>query len=203
MVASLIALLLALRHRSLIHGISLLEVLYRLFSGAVKQLHNAVHIPHSIVKLFFERVRLAGTVRANGCEILSDVFCKFPELFSHLCKDALVLLGKVLNKVAVRQHVRHGLGYDFPACRLIAEPFAVHLFFNQVIRIFAPAVDGFKHSLSEFIILDWVPIFNKMNEFMGECAQHGILGHIANIGILEDSGVSGFLRQMHRFLLYF
>ena len=87
---------------------------------------------------------------------------------------------KILNKMTVRQNIRHGLRHYFPACHVIGKAGCL-LCLHQVVHILPSFTKGIENHLSEFIVLHRVPLFNKMCELMGKSAQHCIFCQIANI----------------------
>ena len=90
-----------------------------------------------------------------------------------------MILSKILYKVGIRKNIRHCLCYNFTAGLIVTHTGITGLLIlDKVIYILSTLGEAVKNYLSKLIVLDRIPIFNKMCKFMGKSTQHSILCQI-------------------------
>ena len=173
------------------HG--LLVVLHSLYSHLIPHLHDAVHVFNGIANLIFQCVGSIIIVSNNAVKILSQILYKLFQLFQQFLENCLMLLSELLYERRIRQDIRHSICYNLTAGSLIIQPGFLHLQFDQrvcILTVNSALVQFIKHSSSEFIVLDGIPIFNKVIKFMGESAQQHISFQVFNLGNILKSCVN-------------
>ena len=153
----------------------LLVVLHSLHSSLVKELHNAVQISDGLTHLLFQGICFHRPGGVDGIEILPKIADKFLDLFQQLLEECLVIFSQGLNKGRIRQNIRHRLSHNLPAGLLIRQLILCLHLLDQVMDILSALGECVKNHLSKLIVLDGIPFFNKMDKFMGESTQHGVL----------------------------
>ena len=99
---------------------------------------------------------------------------------------------KLLNKISIRQNIRHSLSNNFPAGLVIghfAACILLQLLLDQIMHILSALGKCIEHYLSKLIVLDRIPIFNKMCKFMCESSQHKISVELVGIVNITKSSI--------------
>ena len=150
---------------------------------------DRINILDGIANLLFQRVCLCTAVSADGIKVGTQIRHELLEFLNEFVKQALVFLRHVLNKLTVRQNIRHSLGHHFAACFLIGQAGGVHLALNKVVDVLSARGNLVEHQFSEHIILHRIPIFNKVYELVREGAKHGVLGEVGNVLTAHQTGI--------------
>ena len=170
------------------HG--LLVVLHSLHGHLIKQFNNAVNILDSITHLLLQRIGLGRIVHTQVIEVFPQVLHEILQLFKQLGEDVLMLLGKLLHKIGVRQNIGHCFRYHLTACGFITHAWILLLLqLDQIMHIHATLCKGIENYLSKFIVLDRIPIFNKMCEFVRKSSQKRIFCQIVCIADIGQACV--------------
>ena len=169
---------------------SLLVILHSLHSHIIKQLHNAVQILDGLAHLLLQGIGLSGGVMSDRVKVITKILYKLFQFIQQLLEDVFVVFCKLLHKVCIRQNICHSLCHNLTAGLVIVHTgIACLLIFDQVMHILSALGECVKNYLSKLIVLDRIPIFNKMCKFMGKSTKHCILCQIIRILDIRKSSI--------------
>ena len=158
------------------HG--LLVGFHRLHSDLIKHLHNAVQVLALLFQAFHRRVNLT----AETFKVFPQILHKLFQLLQQLPETGLVLLCQLLYKGRIGENVHHRFRNHFPACSFVIQAILLHPDFNQIVDIFAALSKRIKHSSSEFIVPDGIPLFNEMRKLMRKSSEQHIPFQVFHFG---------------------
>ena len=93
-----------------------------------------------------------------------------------------MVFSKLLNKVCIRENIRHSLSNHLAACLVVAHTRITGLLIlDQVMHILSALSKGIENYLSKLIVLDRIPFFNEMCKLMSKSTEHCILSKLVNI----------------------
>ena len=179
----------------LAHGRRLVS-LHSLPGRPAKQLHDLLGIAQSLAHLPLEGHGLPAVVPGELLPVGLQFGDKGLKPLLELVKEGLVLLGQSLHELAFGQDVRQSLGDNLPAGLIKGKPLLLHGDLHQCFGVRAVTLHLGKDGLSEIIIRRGIPLFNKVDKFVGEGPHHGVgpqIGGIPAVGSGCDIDVDGVL----------